>query len=262
MENNSGQKQSVLSKRKSNSREENRSKKVGVSPLPGLTSADTFGLAAGLAIWSNRTSPSQALDLDKKTIVLPNLTPDLAKHYAMPVNSMFAETLYLSGLVSNVRSALLKSENIDDIRQKLASEGNSSDKKGSETKSWTLDLQNIDGSITDYLSQASVAKSDSQIELEIEVEDTYQTELERMQKSADKFLETMQKLFAEELEILIAKKSDEQNDDGEEAKSTQFGDSLQRGYEQTEAQYPRMNSILTQSTPENINTAHLSSSDG
>ncbi len=213
MENNSGQKQSVLSKRKSNSREENRSKKVGVSPLPGLTSADTFGLVACLAILSNRTSPSQALDLDKKTIVLPNLTPDLAKHYAMPVNSMFAETLYLSGLVSNVRSALLKSENIDDIRQKLASEGNSSDEKGSETKSWTLDLQNIDGSITDYLSQASVAKSDSQIELEIEVEDTYQTELERMQKSADKFLETMQKLFAEELEILIAKKSDEQNDD-------------------------------------------------
>ena len=115
MENNSGQKQSVLSKRKSNIREENRSKKVGVSPLPGLTSADTVGLVACLAILSNRTSPSQALDLDKKTIVLPELTPDLAKYYATPVNSMFAETLYLSGLVSNVRSALLSSDNVEGV---------------------------------------------------------------------------------------------------------------------------------------------------
>ena len=79
MENNSGQKQSVLSKRKSNSREENRFKKVGVSPLPGLTSADTFGLVACLAILSNRTSPSQALDLDKKNNSVAKSYPGFSK---------------------------------------------------------------------------------------------------------------------------------------------------------------------------------------
>ena len=70
-----------------------------------------------------------------------------------------------------------------------------------------LDLNNIDGSITDYLSEASITTSESQIELEIDVEDTYQDALQRMQNAADKFLEKMQQLFAEELEILIAKKA-------------------------------------------------------
>ena len=212
MKNNSDHKQPVTSKRGSKTSAEGRPK-AGIGNLPGLTVADTFGLVACLAILSNRVSPSQALDIQDKEVKLPKLTKDLAKEILTPVAGMSAETLYLSGLVTNVRSFLLNPQNKDEVKQQLISKKSKVNLNESENGSWSLDLNNIDGSITDYLSQASIATSESQIELEIDVEDTYQDALQRMQNAADKFLEKMQQLFAEELEILIAKRGEEKQID-------------------------------------------------
>ena len=139
MSNNSDQKQPAYSNRRSNKNAQGRPKAGGIGNLPGLTVADTFGLVACLAILSNRVSPTQALNLEARDVKLPKLTKDLAREILTPIAGMSAETLYLSGLVTNVRSFLLNPDNKEEVKQKLVSRKSKLNVNEDENGSWSLD---------------------------------------------------------------------------------------------------------------------------
>ena len=193
----------VSSNRKKNIHQALRSSKPG-----GLSFIDSIGLVACLTFLSQKIGVSDASEGDVDSLI-PKVTGDLER-WTVALSGVAAETLYLSGLVSSVRKDLL-AETKSEANQKNNRNSNLvEENEGTQSVgSWSLDLDNIDSSISDYVSYA--VNSDSGIEeLNKKTFANYEEQLNNLQKSADKFLQVMQELFAEELESLIAKRQNQE----------------------------------------------------
>ena len=184
--------------------------------IGGLNLAETLCLLACFSIISQRAaSSSQSLGLKNNKIVLPEVSGDIAD-YTTQVGGVQAETLLLSGIVSKMRNNLLNS----DSGLQSASSANVSQlsnikvTQSEDGESFQLDLGDLDGSIDEYLTNAAIESDATASVSAFEEKDTYKQELDRMQNSADKFLESMQKIFADELETIIAKKKETIPDEG------------------------------------------------
>jgi len=164
--------------------------------IGGLNLAETLCLLACFSIISQRAaSSSQSLGLKNNKIVLPEVSGDIAD-YTTQVGGVQAETLLLSGIVSKMRNNLLNS----DSGLQSASSANVSQlsnikvTQSEDGESFQLDLGDLDGSIDEYLTNAAIESDATASVSAFEEKDTYKQELDRMQNSADKFLESMQNI--------------------------------------------------------------------
>ena len=110
--------------------------------------------------------------------------------------------------MSNLRENLLSQSGIEQQQSDISASKNTvSNSEAVEFGKWSLDLNNMDTSINEYLNNA--ASEEAVEDLDIKISNSYEEQLSKMQKSADKFLSVMQELFADELETLIAQRKEQ-----------------------------------------------------
>ena len=165
---------------------------------------------------SQRIGHSEANDEPVDGLSIPQVSGD-QERWTVALSGIAAESLYLSGLVSTLREDLLNESEEQKPREletdkQLISNGNGI----VSFEGWTLDLQNIDTSINEYLDNA--ASNETVDDLDLKVASSYDEQLSKMQQSAEKFLSVMQELFADELESLIAEREKQQNELPDEEK--------------------------------------------
>ena len=137
------------------------------------------------------------------------------KEFLIEVGGNSAEALTFSGLLTNLRSDLVKKADKSFAEKYIIDEPlkvNSNSTEDSSEEEFKLeDILDLDGSlVTQTANEPSAENADKN------VEGNYTAQMKLMQNASEEFLEVMRDLFAKELEALIAKNQEQDIDSTKE----------------------------------------------
>ena len=136
-----------------------------------------------LSVLSQRIGHSEANENPSESVSIPQISGD-QERWTVALSGVAAETLYLSSLVSNLRENLLSQSGIEQQQSDISASKNTvSNSEAVEFGKWSLDLNNMDTSINEYLNNAA---SEEAVRFGYKISNSYEEQLKC--RNSDKFL--------------------------------------------------------------------------